>query len=99
MKIALNQKWRIGGWTQIAQAAIGAGVEAAIKGQKVGTEVNGEGVVENAKPGFTDLLNKNVAGSGITAQDILNANAQGGHRAPMPDAQNGDWLRLLMGGP
>ena len=100
MKITLNRKWRIGGWTQVATAAIGAVVDAAAKGSKVGTEVQGEGVVGQTQPGFMDLLRKqtgaqsNIGAVGTTVYDL---NREGGHVAPRPQIDDQTWARLLMG--
>jgi len=101
MKITLNRKWRIGGWTQIAGALVGAAASAAADSmKKANVPYSGENVVSGVQPGFMDLLKEKTGTStnlDAIGTGLYNLNERGGRQAPMPGAADSDWLRLLMG--
>lgn len=84
MKIRLNRRWRIGGWTLLAQ----------ILGGAAGTSVAANGGAQATSGGFGALL-QDAGSKGNLAGDLQQLNQVG--PAPMPSQQSSDWLRLLMG--
>lgn len=100
MKITLNRRWRIGGWTAIASAATNAAAGAAQEAVTSMPKTASDQAAAFGQPaggGFMGDVNRLLQNPNL--KRIADLNAQGGGNAfgamPMQQQQSLDWLSLL----